>query len=61
MEQRKRVNASQGAKGDWKIDATAEIKDDKPVSSEDVALAILGLIKTTESAFRADGRKLVGE
>jgi hypothetical protein len=61
MEQRKRVNASQSAKGVWKIEATVEITDSVPTPAQDIARAILDLIKKTEAAFVADGRKLAGK
>jgi hypothetical protein len=65
METRKRINASQGAKGDWKLDCTYEVVSAGEIGeaplNELVASTILDLIKTTESAFRADGRKLAGE
>lgn len=34
MEQRKRINVSQGAKGDWKIEATVEITGTAPEEGE---------------------------
>ena len=66
MEQRKRINAKQTAKGEWQIDATVEwTGDDADISTGkmdngNVSLAILGLIKTVESDFQRDDRKLAG-
>jgi hypothetical protein len=61
MEQRKRVNASQGAKGEWKLDATVEMSDGQIVANEQMAGNLIELIKSTEAAFRADGRKIAGD
>jgi hypothetical protein len=60
MEQRKRVNASQAAKGEWKIEATVEVLDSNSVEAQAIAGMILDLVKETETAFLRDGRKLAG-
>lgn len=62
MEQRKRINASQGAKGEWKLDATVEWTDkEKLIDNHSIAEDSLALIKQTESVYRADGRKIAGD
>jgi len=71
-EPRFRISAKQTAKNFWQIDATVEYKSDKMKMSTDpkdsavmvdttLGLRLLSLIKETESAFRKDGRKIVGD
>lgn len=66
-----RINASQTAKNFWQIEATVEMESDwiKVANEQDVANTenqhighkLLSVIKETEKAFRADGRKIVGD
>ena len=68
---RYRLNAKQTAKNRWQIDATIENSDYimKIVNQDDAAdiihdtmgLRLLSIIKEAERAFKADGRKMVGE
>ena len=68
---RYRLNAKQTAKNRWQIDATIENSDYimKIVNQDDTAdiihdtmgLRLLSIIKEAERAFKADGRKMVGE
>ena len=71
-EPRFRINAKQNAKGKWYFDGTAEYKSDKislESDTEDIAnvtiqplgLRLLSMLKETESAFRDDGKELVGD
>lgn len=70
-EPRYRINASQSAKGYWQLDATIEDSKDRLVISDKQDIAdtetislgekLLQLVKETEKAFRADGRKLAGD
>ena len=71
-EPRFRVAAKQTAKNLWQIDGTVENNSrtiTKPLSYQDVAdvadrqigVELLEMIKTTEEAFRDDGRQLVSD
>ncbi len=59
MEQRKRVNAKQTAAGLWQLDVTVEWTAGE-IDNTALASDQLALIKATEAAFSADGRKLAG-
>ena len=71
-EPRFRVAAKQTAKNLWQLDGTIENNSrtiTKPLSYEDVAkvedrdlgVELLEMIKSTEDAFRKDGRNLVSD
>ena len=71
-EPRFRIAVKQSAKNLWQLDATIENNSktiSKPLSYEDVAkvedrdlgVELLEMIKSTEDAFRKDGRHLVSD
>ena len=72
-EPRFRIGTKQTAKNRWQLDATVENKSETIAMStnpddvasgivhDDLGLRLLSLIKKTEAAFRADGRKMVGD
>lgn len=61
MEQRKRVNAKQTAKGEWQIDCTVEITDETIVSNDFISKESIDLVKAVEHQFTADGRRIAGD
>ena len=61
MEQRKRVNVKQTAKGEWQIDVTVEITNGTIVSNDFIAKESLDLVKSVETKFVADGRRMAGD
>ena len=61
MEQRKRVNVKQTAKGEWQIDATVEMTAAGVLDNKLIARESIDLVKAVEAEYHADGRRMVGD